>query len=264
MRTSRTIKMAAFGLAVASIAAAGALASSNRVSGTLELNGSFNSRYQFGDYCPSGTPEIAECVRFSGEGLVPGLGRATSTYTKVLPGDDEACPVIQFNTAVIAVAGKGELELSRAGKVCGPTAPAAVAPLAYVVNGGTGAYAGASGSLQFRSSVYAINLACRCGRSLDSWTGTVTVPGTNFDVSAPTLTGAVSKTVRTSKRAKRVRVRYGVVARDAIDGSVPVACKPRSGSFFPLGRTKVFCTATDSSGNEAQARFTISVRHARA
>ena len=86
------------------------------------------------------------------------------------------------------------------------------------------------------------------------------MPGLEFDVTPPGLKGAVSKTVRAPKNAKRVRVRYTVTAQDAVDGSVPVSCMPRSGAFFKLGRTKVSCAATDKSGNTRQAQFAITVK----
>jgi len=41
---------------------------------------------------------------------------------------------------------------------------------------------------------------------------------------------------------------------------LPVACTPRSGSFFKLGRTKVICSASDSSGNMRQAGFIVTVK----
>jgi len=55
-------------------------------------------------------------------------------------------------------------------------------------------------------------------------------------------------------------VTYKVTARDAVDGAVAATCKPRSGSFFKLGRTVVTCTASDTSGNNRAARFVITVR----
>jgi len=45
--------------------------------------------------------------------------------------------------------------------------------------------------------------------------------------------------------------------------SVPVTCKPRSGSRFKVGHTRVSCSATDDSGNKATARFTIRVNRQR-
>ncbi|QXE33812.1 HYR domain-containing protein [Streptomyces sp. GMY02] len=42
---------------------------------------------------------------------------------------------------------------------------------------------------------------------------------------------------------------YGATAVDGIDGPVSVVCVPLSGSAFPVGKTTVTCTATDSAGN---------------
>jgi hypothetical protein len=54
-------------------------------------------------------------------------------------------------------------------------------------------------------------------------------------------------------------VEYEVSALDEVDGSVPVVCDPESGSAFPVGVTEVTCRATDDSGNEAEATFTVTV-----
>ena len=60
------------------------------------------------------------------------------------------------------------------------------------------------------------------------------VPGLEFDLTPPVISGAVNRTVRAPKRAKRVRVRYSVSARDPVDGVVSASCKPRSGSRFKV------------------------------
>lgn len=86
------------------------------------------------------------------------------------------------------------------------------------------------------------------------------MPGLDFDTTPPAITGAVAKTVKAPKKVKSMRVRYVVTAKDAVDGAVPVTCKPRSGSSFKRGRTKVSCSATDSSGNTAKAAFTVTVK----
>jgi hypothetical protein len=52
---------------------------------------------------------------------------------------------------------------------------------------------------------------------------------------------------------------YTASATDIVDGSVPVACTPASGSFFRGGTTTVTCTARDSSGNVAAGSFTVTV-----
>ncbi len=259
MRQKLTIGLLAMSAALT--IAASATGAPERSTGALELNAVISSFYRFDpSFCPAGVQPPARCVRFTGEGTIRGLGAVTTTYTKILPEDDPSCIVIQNNTAVIAVAGKGTLEVSRPGKICTPQAPFTSGPYAFTVTGGTGVYAGASGALTFRSSVGTVDGACQCGSSQDSWAGTITVPGLEFDVAPPTMMGAVSKTVKAPRKAKSMRVRYTVKATDAVDGAVPTACKPRSGSAFKIGRTKVVCSATDSSGNTARAQFTITVR----
>lgn len=129
----------------------------------------------------------------------------------------------------------------------------------YRVAGGTGAYAGASGNGTLSHRV-AITLSGAAGT--DVYDGTVAVPGLEFDLSAPVITAA-GKTVRARRGAKRVRVVFRASARDDVDGTVPVSCSPRSGSFFKLGRTRVTCTATDTSANTANARFAVTVKRTR-
>ncbi len=48
-------------------------------------------------------------------------------------------------------------------------------------------------------------------------------------------------------------------AVDDVDPGPVVACDPASGSMFPVGATKVTCTATDASGNAASATFDVTV-----
>lgn len=84
--------------------------------------------------------------------------------------------------------------------------------------------------------------------------------GLALDTSAPELSGARSVTVKAPRGKKRARAYYFVRATDAVDGDVPVVCTRRSGSFFNLGRTKVNCSATDSSANTSTASFTVSVK----
>jgi len=43
-------------------------------------------------------------------------------------------------------------------------------------------------------------------------------------------------------------VTFDVVATDAEDGNLTATCTPESGSMFPLGSTKVLCSAIDSAG----------------
>ena len=66
-----------------------------------------------------------------------------------------------------------------------------------------------------------------------------------------------------TRLAKGARVTYFVKATDATDGIVAAACLPKSGSLFPVGRTTVTCTPTDSSGNSMTSRFAITVKRVR-
>jgi HYR domain len=249
-----------FALVASLVLAAGASAAGQRATGTLNLSGTFSSTWRFGDYCDTGTPAGVQCVRFVGTAEVAGLGRATVTYTKRV--DDPTCtdqPVLQFRTAVLEVANKGSIHLAMAGPVCGPTAPAEAA-LTGTISGGEGLYAGASGSVQFKSSVFGGDFGCGpCGLASDRWTGTLTVPALEFDTVAPVLSGAVSRTVRVPRAAKGARAQFSVKAQDAVDGPVATLCAPRSGSLFRVGRSRVTCSATDSSGNTGRASFVVTV-----
>ncbi|MFE4828576.1 VWA domain-containing protein [Streptomyces sp. NPDC056672] len=67
------------------------------------------------------------------------------------------------------------------------------------------------------------------------------------DVEAPVVT-VDDRTVRT-RNPDGARVSFTVTAEDAHDGPLPARCAPASGSLFPVGRTTVTCSATDSNGN---------------
>ncbi|WP_269671476.1 VWA domain-containing protein [Streptomyces pactum] len=55
------------------------------------------------------------------------------------------------------------------------------------------------------------------------------------------------------------RIDFVAGAEDAIDGQVPVSCDHTSGSLFPVGITKVTCTATDRAGNTGRDSATFTV-----
>jgi HYR domain/HYDIN/CFA65/VesB-like, Ig-like domain len=78
------------------------------------------------------------------------------------------------------------------------------------------------------------------------------------DQHAPTLKVRDLTAEATSKDGATVR--YVVTAVDDVDGQVPAACRPTSGSRFPLGTTRISCAASDRSGNTASDGFTITVR----
>ena len=58
------------------------------------------------------------------------------------------------------------------------------------------------------------------------------------------------------------QVTYTVAAIDNVDPNPTVTCTPPSGSTFQIGTTTVNCTATDASGNTANASFTVHVKGA--
>ena len=102
------------------------------------------------------------------------------------------------------------------------------------------------------------------GSANDTWTGTLAVPGLEFDLTAPVFQPLASRRVKAPKKAKTVRIRYAPKAQDAVDSAVPVKCKPGSGSLFKVGRTtKVTCSAEDTSANVATASFKVTVRRKR-
>ena len=160
-------------------------------------------------------------------------------------------------TGRFIVAGRGEIIFALAeGARCVGVEPAWHEPQAFTITGGTGAFAGASGSGKVERW---LDDLWGTGGWGETWTGTLTAaPGVHFTL--PKLGGAVAKTVRAAKGAKSARVRFAVTAVDDSGGDLPVSCHPSSGSRFPLGKTMVDCAATDSSGNTATAGFTVAVK----
>ena len=212
--------------------------------------------------CPAEAPSGAiECRARTGSGSIPGLGGVSETYLWSYGSGSPPCPATLVKplatTGRFVVAGKGEINFALTqGARCVDLEPVRNEPQDFTITGGTGSYQGATGSGNVQPAVSE-------GVGSEKWTGTISVPGFEFDVTPPTLSGATSKTVRAPRGAKRVRVTYKVAASDNADAQVPVTCTPRSGSRFPIGHTAVRCSATDSSGNIANAAFRITVRRSR-
>ncbi len=92
------------------------------------------------------------------------------------------------------------------------------------------------------------------GPSPGSDLGEVTV----IDDAPPVIVGADDVFVDVPSGTQRpTSVTFDVVAEDEIDGRVPVACTPASGSPFALGTTEVECSATDSVGGTGTATFDV-------
>jgi hypothetical protein len=163
------------------------------------------------------------------------------------------------------IANKGEIDFAIAETPgCFVDTPGGVGNVTqtFTVTGGTGIYAGASGSGHIQAAA-SPSTSNNTYVGFETWTGTLSVPGLDFDVTAPILTGATNKTVRARRGAKRVRVTYSVTARDAVDGEIAASCSPTSGSRLQLGRTLVTCSASDTSANTGTAKFRVTVRPAR-
>jgi hypothetical protein len=228
-----------------------------RTAGTLQLSQVVLAGGVNQVECPPGTADSTACFQASGTGVVPGLGVVSEQYLNFVEDPDSSCERWHSNP-VLTVRGKGALYLSvRPPQDCVvPTTSVLNASLVFTVTGGSGIYAGASGQGTFVTR----GGPGTTGRNADTLGGSLTVPGLVFDRTPPVLSGAISKAVLAPRTAKAVRVTFAVKARDPGHASVPVTCKPRSGSRFKLGRTRVVCSATDSSGNTAKARFTITVK----
>jgi hypothetical protein len=79
------------------------------------------------------------------------------------------------------------------------------------------------------------------------------------DTTAPVLAVPQNKHYQLKDPLASVRMHYSVGVQDDTDAHPKTSCSPRSGSRFPVGTTKVTCTATDKAGNKASASFTITV-----
>lgn len=229
--------------------------------GTLTFKAELEARYPpIG--CPAGTSPLVECFARTGRGIIRGLGSVEESYAyfeELLPSGCAPDPVRVLPTEVrLSVPGKGEIQIRAAGSGCFSRVPPNPfrTDETFTITGGSGRYAGASGG----GTLAHVSFGPSGWRGTDTWTGTLVVPGLDFDLMAPTIEGAADKLVRVRRSVKRVRVTYAVTARDNVDGTVGPTCLPRSRSWFKIGRTRVRCSATDTSGNETRATFVITVK----
>jgi hypothetical protein len=141
--------LAAFA-AVALTLAAGASGSPNRASGTLQLDARFAVKWQGGAVCPEGTSATFICYEYVGDSVVSGVGHVTVRYTKTFDNNFSVGCVHTLPAAVIEVAGKGTINVSMVGPEC-ESLPPALSSFEATITGGSGAYAGASGSVEHSS-----------------------------------------------------------------------------------------------------------------
>ena len=253
-------------LVAVAVAASASTAGSQTAAGTLNLNTALRLVSLLGP-CPPGVTATG-CAARTSTGPFPGLGPVTGTYTFLSDVGPPSCANGFGKARAVpvrfAVASKGEIEFDLAAGVECVNEETEFAVRAqtqtFTVTGGTGIYAGASGSGTVTRSLGSTDSG---SAGIETWTGTLTVPGYEFDVTRPTLTGAVSRTVRAAKGAKTARVVFRVTAQDDRDGASRTTCEPRSGSRFTIGRTRVKCWATDTSANTGSASFVVTVKRTR-
>jgi hypothetical protein len=92
-----------------------------------------------------------------------------------------------------------------------------------------------------------------CSASDSFGTSTATMFVVVGDFTSPVIT--VPDDIVTESR----EVSFTVSAVDNIDGVLQVTCTPASGALFPLGVTRVYCTATDLNFNTGEAAFIVRV-----
>ena len=94
----------------------------------------------------------------------------------------------------------------------------------------------------------------------DSSTNSITAGFTVsvVDTSAPVLKVPAGVTVEATDSSGAVAT-FSASAVDLVDGPRVVACASPSGSTFPLGRTTVNCSASDTRNNPAYASFVVTV-----
>jgi hypothetical protein len=100
-------------------------------------------------------------------------------------------------------------------------------------------------------------VACTA-RDAQNRTSTKQFHVTVVDRTPPAISVPATRQASTTSSAGAA-VAYAVTATDTVDGAVAVTCAPASGSLFPVGTTKVTCSAADVRGNRSSAAFDVVV-----
>ena len=210
----------------------------------------FGMQFHWAD-CSSPSSDVT-CFDFSGHGVIRGLGETTISFQLLSNHADPSCPRWTTRGGVMATA-KGKLAFDAALPGC-QAGEGRGGTLDWTITSGEGALAGASGS---GTAVFA-DPDLLGAREYAQWSGTINASYV-FDTTPPVFAHASSRTV-VIRHGRKARVRFTVTASDAVDGATAVTCRPPSGSSFRVGRTRVVCAATDSSGNTATTRFFVVVK----
>lgn len=100
-----------------------------------------------------------------------------------------------------------------------------------------------------------------CTHVADGQTTTASFDVNVVDTTPPHLELDSTHTVKATSSNGAV-VSYTTFAHDIVDGNRPVSCAPASGSLFPVGRSAVNCSASDTRGNTASGSFDVVVEPA--
>ncbi|MET0402598.1 MAG: FG-GAP-like repeat-containing protein [Cystobacter sp.] len=111
-----------------------------------------------------------------------------------------------------------------------------------------------SPNASFGPGRHAVTLTASDGEASAQCVGSVTV----VDNTPPTITCPLSLEARIRPGVPGINLQYTVASQDAC-GPAPYTCSHPSGTIFPLGLTKVTCTAKDGSGNTASCDFGVRV-----
>lgn len=259
------------GIVLAGLVAVAAAASVSRAGAaeTFTAHTDFSSGWT-ADPCTQALPQGADhqlCFNHKATPLVSGLGRVSLSFTVWQVYFFPDCVHLSVADGSVATSSKGTLHFAGTKTGCagslsdGNLVLKGQVPVS--VTGGDGDFVNGSGqgALTLLSTGTATNTSA--GPATGEFKLALDLPNGTFDITAPTISGAISKHVRVPRKAQRARVPYRVTAHDSVDGHVPVSCKPRVSSSFRIGRTKVTCSATDRSANKATVRFTVTVARAK-
>ena len=146
MRRPLHLLIAAFALLAAAAGVTRVSGSPQRAAGTLELRALFNVEGTRVD-CALGVPTTTVCVQTVGTGTVSGLGQANVEYLALDDYTNFDCLHVSWTAALITVVGKGQIEVSLTDPYsCHPHPDRRATTTDFTVTGGSGMYAGASGS----------------------------------------------------------------------------------------------------------------------
>jgi hypothetical protein len=90
-------------------------------------------------------------------------------------------------------------------------------------------------------------------------TGSASFHVTVVDTTPPAIAAASDVTVVATGPSGAAVAYTPPAATDLVDGAVPVACAPGSGTTFAIGTTTVTCSATDAHGNTGSGSFHVTV-----